>query len=215
VSFLLTCSALLLRFNSVLYQNILCWKFHAQIHIHTLHTVNVRLIALDFDLTIVDVHTGGDWTLSEHELAQHVRPEMKCLMQESSQRGLRIAVASFSVQESLIQQVLQRTMPTVMATTTTARVPIRGGRNRSEPWGKRDQLTLVLDDINKSMNETTATATTMTTTNHVIDPTSTILIDDDKNNIRVAQKDGYLSLWLDPQRMDGFFPALVSFLRTT
>jgi hypothetical protein len=172
--------------------------------------VKIRLVALDFDLTIVDVHTGGDWTLSGHELAQHFRPEIKCLMEESSQRGLRIAVASFSVQESLIQQVLQLTIPTV----TMARVPIRGGRNRSEPWGKRDQLTLVMDDINSSINQTTATTTT-TTTHHLVDPTSTILIDDDKNNIRIAQKDGYLALWLDPETMDGFFPALVSFSRTT
>ena len=62
------------------------------------------MIAFDFDLTIVNVHTGGHWSGLPSELARHVRPEMKCVMEESMRQGIHVSVASFSVQEQLIKE---------------------------------------------------------------------------------------------------------------
>jgi hypothetical protein len=154
--------------------------------------VNIRLVALDFDLTIVDIHTGGDWDSTARALASHIRPQMRCLIQTALQRGLHAAVTSFSVQEALIQEVITITIP------IASNITVRGGRNRSEPQGKKKQLAEAIEAVSRSSGEAG------------LSPLNTILIDDDKNNVRRAKKDGYYSLWLDPDNFDGFFNSVIS-----
>jgi hypothetical protein len=160
--------------------------------------VKIKLIALDFDLTIIDIHTEGAWTRTALELVSHVRPEMQCLIQHSLAKGVQIAVASFSVQEQLIRDVIRDAIPPARD------IVIRGGKNLSGPQGKRDQLTQVLHDIHSG-----------TSGDKSILPANTILIDDDKNNIRGAKKDGYKSLWFDPHNAQGFFDSIMALQKTT
>lgn len=160
--------------------------------------MNIKLIALDFDLTIVDIHTGGAWDRTASELVSHVRPEMQCLIQHSLAKGVQTAVASFSVQEQLIRDVLRDAIPPARD------IVIRGGKNLSEPHGKRDQLTQVLHDIHSG-----------TSGDKSIIPATTILIDDDKNNIQRAREDGYKSLWFDPHNVQGFFDSIMALEKTT
>jgi hypothetical protein len=154
--------------------------------------VNIKLLALDFDLTILDIHTGGNWNSSAHELIPHVRAEMKCVIHRSLERGIHIAVASFSIQEQLIRSVLGG------AIAIAHEIIVRGGRNRSEPLGKRKQLEEVVHDINTIHRNANVT------------PLTTILIDDDLNNVKRALTDGYRSLWFDPDEVNGFFQSIIS-----
>jgi hypothetical protein len=160
--------------------------------------VKIKLIALDFDLTIVDIHTGGVWDRTALELVSHVRPEMQCLIQRSLAKGIQTAVASFSVQEQLIRDVIRDAIPVARD------IVIRGGKNRSEPQGKRNQLTQVLHDIHS-----------VTSGDKSILPATTILIDDDKHNIQRAKQDGYKSLWFDPHNTQGFFDSVMALQKTT
>jgi hypothetical protein len=160
--------------------------------------VNIKLIALDFDLTIVDIHTRGNWNRNALELVSHVRPEMQCLIQHSLGKGVQAAVASFSAQEQLIRDVIRDAIPPARD------IVVRGGKNRSEPQGKRDQLTRVLDDIRYGASGDKS-----------ILPTTTLLIDDDKNNIQRAKEDGYNSLWFDPHNAQGFFDSIMALQTTT
>ena len=50
------------------------------------------MLALDFDQTIVTVHTGGYWRKSHQELATHVRPVFALLIPEAQRQGMRVAV---------------------------------------------------------------------------------------------------------------------------
>jgi hypothetical protein len=160
--------------------------------------VKIKLIALDFDLTIVDIHTGGVWNRTALELVSHVRPEMQCLIQLSLAKGIQIAVASFSVQEQIIRDVIRDAIPPARD------IVIRGGKNLSEPRGKRDQLAQVLHDIHSGASGGDKS----------ILPATTILIDDDKNNVRRAKEDGYRSLWFDPHNTQGFFDSIMALQKT-
>lgn len=47
----------------------------------------INLVALDFDFTVIDVHTGGRWQGSADELATHIRPFFRFLIPEVNQAG--------------------------------------------------------------------------------------------------------------------------------
>ena len=57
---------------------------------------NINLLALDFDLTIIDRHTGGRWKGTAKELAEHVRPELPCLLNSAFNRQIDAAIVTFS-----------------------------------------------------------------------------------------------------------------------
>jgi len=42
--------------------------------------VNINFLAIDFDQTFIDIHTGGVWPGTLHELIAHVRPEFQQLV---------------------------------------------------------------------------------------------------------------------------------------
>lgn len=63
-----------------------------------LHQAGINLLAIDFDLTLIDVHTGGCWAGSAATLAARVRPCMKQLMDEALSFGTHVAVVTFSPQ---------------------------------------------------------------------------------------------------------------------
>jgi hypothetical protein len=154
--------------------------------------VNIRLVALDFDYTITDIHTGGQWRSSAHELALHVRPEMKCLITKSIRKGLFCAVTSFSKQEQLIKEVMGEAIPLAKNTTVV------GGRNRSEEQGKRKQLKAAMDSYRNDVSS--------------LAPSTTILIDDDTYNIRRARDDGYYAIWFNPDNAGDLFEAILTLL---
>ena len=72
--------------------------------------VNVKVLAIDFDLTIINVHTGGKWKESSHELSNCVRPLFKSLIPAANESGILIAVVTFSRQVDLIKEVLLESM---------------------------------------------------------------------------------------------------------
>ena len=88
------------------------------------------LIAFDFDLTIIDIHTHGTWREDDdsqkvHELIeQHVRPEITCIIYECMKRNLQnnlhgsnttilhVAVTTFSQQTQLVTNVMNELLTT-------------------------------------------------------------------------------------------------------
>ena len=58
----------------------------------------INLLAVDFDLTLIDVHTGGCWVGSAAALASRVRPCMKRILDEALNSGIHVAVVTFSPQ---------------------------------------------------------------------------------------------------------------------
>jgi len=72
----------------------------------------VKLVALDFDQTIVDIHTGGAWRGPSSSLVPHVRPCFKALIEAVlAESRLHLCVVTFSTQPGLIEDVLKAALP--------------------------------------------------------------------------------------------------------
>ena len=73
----------------------------------------IKVLALDFDKTIVDVHTAGVWRGGSAKLAEHVRPCFKALIEAAldSKEEIFVSVVTYSMQPSLIHEVLKCAIP--------------------------------------------------------------------------------------------------------
>lgn len=76
--------------------------------IDSLRRSKVKLVAFDFDCTIVSVHTGGQWMDSAEKLADFVRPCFRELLSVLLKlNDFYVCVVTYSPQEELIREVLR------------------------------------------------------------------------------------------------------------
>jgi hypothetical protein len=168
----------------------------------------ILLVAMDFDETILDIHTGGRWKQDPSLLVPHVRPSFQCFINHllQQQPPLFIAITTFSNQKELIRQVLGKSLMMDDSTNQDSKtkkndsydystIPIFGGDDwvKGHSKGKQSQLLLAMQHYNARKNSQTEEIT----------PSNTLLIDDDANNIKVARKDGYQTLLYLPTRVHG------------
>lgn len=79
--------------------------------IELINSLNLKLIAFDFDCTIVTIHTGGQWMDSPEKLAEFVRPCFRELIPALLKcHNLFVCVVTYSPQEELIRDVLRISM---------------------------------------------------------------------------------------------------------
>ncbi|XP_065832892.1 uncharacterized protein [Oscarella lobularis] len=146
-------------------------------YVDHLVSIGVRLVALDFDATIIDLHTGGAWMESAKDLSKHVRSSLVELMKAVLERkadGIYLCVVTHSPQTDLIRQVLRNKI---------ARghndVVIKGD---DKTWdrisgiptgGKQQHIEAVVRDLKKKYGVSIA-------------PYEVVLIDDDYINVTIA-----------------------------
>jgi hypothetical protein len=149
----------------------------------------IMLAAIDFDATILDIHTGGRWEGNERVLASHVRPEFKCYISRCLDNGIQVAVATFSTQTRMIARVLEEAIPHSRATD----IVVFGGDDYVKGYsqGKQSQLFLAMESFNKQQAPSQGRVAPIT-------PSATVLIDDDPVNIEVAMQDGYKTIHFLP-----------------
>jgi hypothetical protein len=171
-------------------------------------TANIQLVAFDFDLTMVSVHTGGQWTGTAEALARHVRPDFPCYVAHSLDRGLRVTVATFSTQKELIKRVLQLSIPKD-ANGQARTIPVFGGNDYLPEFenGKQSQLILSIQHfarVGQGGGEGESNGGEAEHDNDgdegrlSLGPSQTLLVDDDFRNIQVARSDGYATLHYRP-----------------
>lgn len=155
-----------------------------------LKELGINFLALDFDQTILDIHTGGRWRESLDELLPHVRPVFVQLMQAALEHNIQVAIVTFSGQTKMIREVLERTVGLPEA----PQIPIRGG-DRSWRYqgegsldGKQAHMASAVEEMETRQPETNITKAT------------TLLIDDDRKNIRFALYDGTRAIWFNPDK---------------
>jgi len=141
--------------------------------------VHIRFLALDFDFTIINEHTGGRWKGHASELAIHVRPIFRELLEVAMTNDFYVAVVTFSSQERLISEVMTLTFPGA-----EREIPIYGGMDKPKK-GKQSHLELATRDFELQNNEQ-------------ISKESTVLIDDDERNVLIARKNGYKAVLFQP-----------------
>ena len=77
--------------------------------VEILRRLHIKLIAFDFDCTIVSVHTGGQWLDTAEKLAEFVRPCFRDLLPALLHHAheFHVCVVTYSPQEQLIREVLR------------------------------------------------------------------------------------------------------------
>merc|ERR1711884_559234 len=79
--------------------------------IDVLASKGIKVLALDFDRTIVAVHTHGFWRQGTPKLAEHVRPCFKAIMEAGLERKMHVCIVTYSMQPALIRDVLKLVLP--------------------------------------------------------------------------------------------------------
>jgi len=144
---------------------------------------------LDFDQTIIDIHTGGRFKGTITELASHMRPMFSHLIKSAHASGIKIAIVTFSPQTQQIAQVMELHFPEF------AHEIIIRGRDHSFRYegngmqqGKQPFMASAVEELLTKYGDMTITKNT------------TLLVDDDPNNIKLALNDGCRAILLDPDR---------------
>ena len=165
-----------------------------------LKELGINFLALDFDRTILDIHTGGRWKGSPEELFPHVRPIFAHLIEaamassssdeEGEGQELHVGVVTFSRQIQLVRGILDQ----IVGPEVSQRIPIRGG-DRSWTYtgggstqGKQPHMASAVEELESHHAGLHITRNT------------TLLIDDDEQNIRVALTNGVRAIWLNPEK---------------
>ncbi len=144
---------------------------------------------MDFDQTVINIHTGGRFKGTISELSSYVRPLFEHLITAAHGNGIKIGIVTFSPQTENIAQVLEMVFPDF-----ASEIVIRG-RDHSFHYegngmkqGKQPFMASACEELLAKNPEMTITKNT------------TLLVDDDSNNIRLALRDGVRAILLDPKR---------------
>ncbi|XP_061189917.1 uncharacterized protein LOC133197740 [Saccostrea echinata] len=139
----------------------------------------IRVVAVDFDQTLIKIHSGGVWKDSTDNLAKHIRPCMKDLLEVSLQRELIVCIVTFHSQPWVIRELLKKLLKKdaekiyVQANTIEFRE-----RHNYEYLGKEAHITAVLTEVYNRQKV-------------IIKPQEIILFDDDQDNVDTALKFGH------------------------
>eukprot|EP00605_Chrysophyceae_sp_TOSAG23-4_P002210 GSChrysophyteH1.ASY1.ANO1.2448.1 assembled CDS len=149
----------------------------------------INFVAIDFDKTFVSIHTFGNWPGTAADLAMKARPFFKEFIPLSMKHGLCIAIVTFSSQVKLIQQVIHTLFPEL-----SAFIPVRG---RDLSWaykgeGSKEAKQMHMASAAEELNWTT------------------LLIDDDMNNIFIALKNRVRAVYCDPEQNRNMIDDLLS-----
>jgi hypothetical protein len=165
-----------------------------------LKDLGINFLALDFDQTILDIHTGGQWKGSMEELFPHVRPVFCDLIQAAVAHDMQVAVVTFSVQTPYVRGVLDY----ICGIQASQQIPIRGG-DRSWQYkgsgsldGKQSHMASAVEEL-----ESQCAAEVELSKN------TTLLIDDDARNIRAALRDGTRAIWFNPKKPKLLLPDIM------
>jgi len=142
---------------------------------------DIKVLTIDFDQTLVMVHTGGQWQSTYQALSDAVRPFFVELITQALLKEFHVAIVTFSFQINLIKKVLCHTYGEKMGN----KIKVYGWYPKSyKKIGKQRHIETCLNDINSENN--------ISLTNKNV-----ILIDDDNNNINIAKKNNIKTGWLN------------------
>lgn len=147
--------------------------------ISTLDKKGIRVLAVDFDQTFIKIHSGGVWKDSTDNLAKHVRPCMKDLLEAALQREMIVCIVTFHSQPWIIRELLKKLLKKdsekiyVQANTIEFRE-----RHNYEYLGKEAHITAVLTEVYNREKV-------------IIKPHEIVLFDDDRDNVDTALKFGH------------------------
>lgn len=75
--------------------------------VNAMHKQGIRLLAMDFDQTLISIHSGGRWKETIENLVKEVRPCMKDLIPACLEKGIYVAIVTYSAQSWLIKDLMK------------------------------------------------------------------------------------------------------------
>ena len=157
--------------------------------ISKLKELNINFLAIDFDCTILEIHTGGRWSGTLEELFPHIRPVYAQLIQAAVDSDIHVAVVTFTSQIKFVRGVLDH----IVGETASQKIPIRGNDRSWEYNGEGSK-------DGKMPHMASAVEELETRFNVEIHRNTTLLLDDDARNIRYALKNGVRGIWFNPDK---------------
>jgi len=146
---------------------------------------DVRLVAIDADLTLFCVHTGGKWRGSAEELSLRIRPLFKALIRECVTVGLHVAIVTFSPQAQLIRDALLVAIPDV----DLSDLLVRGGQ-RKVVCENGDLADTSHWDGARKQKHIGSVIDTLSARGANVRPDEIVLVDDDLFNVEEARDHG-------------------------
>ena len=156
----------------------------------------IRLLALDWDLTVLDCHTRNDWYGPSSELARHIRPLFRHLMSQSLASGISVAIVTFSEQTRLVREALAHAIPSVDGNDGGTSIIVRGcdqSWDSSEIFDRYFDRELIGDDDpgENAYGKLPHLASAMREVERreggsAIDGEEVLLVDDDSKNCMIA-----------------------------
>ncbi|XP_069135781.1 uncharacterized protein [Argopecten irradians] len=139
----------------------------------------IRLLAVDFDETLISIHSGGFWKDSAEKLSKHVRPCMRDLMEEALLRNVNVCIVTYFTQPWIIREMLKLVFKRdVEKIYVQANTPEFREKNKHKILGKEAHLAAVCTDLYNQKHV-------------IIKPEEIILFDDDRDNIDTAIEFGH------------------------
>mmetsp|Transcript_14716 Transcript_14716/g.26344 ORF Transcript_14716/g.26344 Transcript_14716/m.26344 type:complete len:338 (+) Transcript_14716:249-1262(+) len=157
----------------------------------------VKLVCVDFDRTLVKVHTSGKWHESAEKLAKLVRPFFLYLLPALLRKGVLVCIVTFSAQRHLIQHTLQAAFGPTIARQIFIRsmdgswspTPIESAPRSWYRCSRKGKLEHILSVVTKVYLNSSVE----------IRPSEVVLIDDANLNIAHARMDGISAFDMDPK----------------
>ena len=173
----------------------------------------VSVVVLDFDKTLIDIHTKSRWGSTARELERHVRPVFRALVPLLLRRNIIVGIATLSCQEALIRELMVNVWPAdvrldenvfVRCARSTDRIPLV---RRDSSLGMEELMAAAASEPSSSAptalhNDHHLHADEVGKRFHIADILSrahlpnlphhrVLFIDDDKNNADCAVADGF------------------------
>lgn len=168
----------------------------AEAFVRQLAEMNVKLLAIDFDLTLISMHTGGRWWGSAETLARSVRPMFKTIIPRAMSLGIEVAICTMSQQAHLVSRVMQLSMP---RDCDTGKITVRGGEKGRLVTEDGDlDPALGLEGSCKQRHIASVVQARLARGDSNLQPHEVLLIDDDSMNIQEALENGTRGLLFSP-----------------
>eukprot|EP00924_Labyrinthula_sp_SR-Ha-C_P008715 maker-scaffold_2-snap-gene-0.3-mRNA-1 protein AED:0.00 eAED:0.00 QI:98/1/1/1/1/1/4/50/354 len=127
--------------NNILLKND-CSKYFDKIK-----SIGIKILAIDFDETLLSIHTKSEWKYSAKSLSQYIRPFFNSFLKEASKQKFKTIIVTFSEQKALIKRVCNLCFD--------GNVEIFCGSDGINNWknGKNNHLKKVLKKFNVENSE--------------------------------------------------------------
>jgi len=163
----------------------------------------VRMMTLDWDNTVISIHTKNGWYETGEELSRWVRDPFRQLIQAALKAGIFVAIVTFSIQTDLIIDALKHVFPRCCK-----KIPVFGN---DESWDcscammkKFYKKTVARQGKLTHMCAAAASSLKKRCKKPIV-CSDVLLIDDDKNNINTARDQGVRACWLCPESPNAIF----------